>query len=43
MGFLIVLEGVEKRSEQAGLEGGYPVRSAVNVRANMFWFYFCRM
>ena len=34
-----VSEGVEKRR----VEGEYPVRSAVNVRANMFWLYFCRM
>lgn len=30
--------GEEKRTRRTG--GGYPVRSAVNVRANMFWFYF---
>lgn len=35
--------GVGEENKQDRMEGGYPVRSAVNVRANIFWFYFCRM
>lgn len=42
--FFCVLEGVpalERRTSRTGWrEGGYPVRSAVNVRANIFWFTF---
>lgn len=34
--------GEEKREQKGGGGMGscYPVRSAVNVRANMFWFFF---
>lgn len=36
--FFCVLEGrgEERRIRRTGGEGGYPVSSAVNVRANMF-------
>lgn len=36
-------EKSRRRVEKRRVEGEYPVRSAVNVRANMFWLYFCRM